>query len=143
MIRVFLDANVYFSAARSKSGASAAVLELAKSKQLRVFATSTVLQEAERNIRLKESPAIRVRFYEMVKQCHPTSIAINKRQAEKRFLKIINRKDTYVLEGARKAKVKYLITLDRRHFMNPKMKTVAFPFRILSPGQFLRILASR
>lgn len=143
MIRVFLDANVYFSAARSKSGASAAILELAKSKQLRVFATSIVLREAERNIRLKEPQNTRLRFYEIVKGCKAKLIAINKKRAEVHYLKFINRKDTYVLEGARRAKADYLITLDKKHFMNKKMKTATFPFQILLPGKFIRILASK
>ena len=143
MIRIFLDANVYFSASRSKSGASAAILELAKSKQLCVFATSTVLREAERNIRLKEPQNTRLRFYEIVKECKAKLITIDKRQAEKRYLKFINRKDTYVLEGARKANVGYLLTLDKKHFMNTKIKTAVFPFKILGPGQLIRTLASK
>ena len=143
MIRVFLDANVYFSAARSKSGGSAAVLELAKSTQLRVFATSIILREAERNIRLKEPQNTRLRFYEIVKECKAKLVTIDKRQAEKRYLPLINRKDTYVLEGARKAQVDYLLTFDKRHFMNRKMKTAVFPFKILRPGHFIRTLASK
>lgn len=143
MIRVFLDANVYFSAARSKSGGSAAVLEFAKLKQISVSATSMVLREAERNIRLKESPSTLLRFYEIVTQVKPKLIAIDKKKAERRFLRFINRKDSYVLEGARKAKVDFLVTLDRKHFMNKKMKRAHFPFPIVTPGPLIRTLASR
>lgn len=140
MIRVFLDANVYFSAARSKTGSSAAVLELAKLKQISVAATNIVLREAERNIRLKEPSSTLLRFYEIVKECQPKLVVIDKRQAEKRYLQLINRKDAYVLEGARKAKVDYLLTLDKRHFMNKKMKQAYFPFRIVTSGELIRIL---
>ena len=143
MIRVFLDANVYFSAARSKSGASAAILEIAKLKQITVLVTRTILREAERNIRLKEFPYTRLRFYEIVTKIKPTLITIDKKQAEKRYLKVINRKDTYVLEGARKAKVEYLVTLDKKHFFSKKLRNISFPFQIVTPGQLIRIFASK
>lgn len=140
MIRVFLDANVYFSAARSKSGGSAAILELVKSKQLHVTATSIVLREAERNVRLKEPSPTLLRFHQIVKEVKPKIIAIDKKQAERRFLRVINRKDAYVLEGAKKSKVDFLVTIDKKHFMNKNMKRAHFPFRIVTPGQLIRLL---
>lgn len=141
MTKVFLDANIYFSAARSPTGGSAAILKLIESKKLFAYATNQVLREAERNIRLKEPLPTRLRFYELISRINPKLIAINKQRAEKRFLEIINRKDTYVIEGASRAKVKYLVTLDRKHFFSEKVRKAKLPFKILTPGELLRELA--
>lgn len=142
MNKVFLDANIYFSASRSPSGGSSAILKLVEKKHLSVYTTNQVLREAERNIRKKEPLPIRLRFYELVSKIKPKTITINKKNAEQRFLKIINRKDTYVLEGASRAKVEYLVTLDRKHFFTKKVKQAKLPFKILTPGELLREIAN-
>lgn len=143
MAKVFLDANVYFSASRSPKGGSAAILKLIESKKLIDYATKEVLREAELNIRLKEPLAARLRFYELLTEIKPRMITISKKQARVRFLKIINRKDTYVLEGARNAKVEYLVTLDRKHFFTKIVKQSKLPFEILTPGELLREFAEK
>lgn len=141
MSKVFLDANVYFSASRSPAGGSSAILKLVEKKHLSVYATNQILREAERNIRKKEPLPTRLRFYELASEIKPKTITINKKNAEQRFLKIINRKDTYVLEGASRARVKYLVTLDRKHFFSEKVRKAKLPFKILTPGELLRELA--
>ena len=50
---VFLDANVWFSAACSKTGASFLITQLAQAGIIEVFANQHVLDEAERNLLLK------------------------------------------------------------------------------------------
>ncbi len=137
MIKVFLDSNIYYAAAVSRSGGSSVVLELTKSKRIAIYATKIILREAERNIRLKEPVSTRLRFYDLLKDSKPKFVKINQKLAEKRFSQVINRKDTYVLEGARIAKVKYLVTLDRKHFMSRKMKKETFSFQIITPGKFI------
>ena len=142
MVRVFLDANVYFSATRSSSGGSSAVCELIKKKKVALYATKQVLREAERNVRKKESLSVRLRFYELLSDLNPRIVPIDKRSAELRYLKIIDKKDTHVLEGARKTKVNYLVTLDKKHFFTKKVKEARFPFAVASPGELLRILSN-
>jgi len=58
-------------------------------------------------------------------------------KAEENFLKIINRKDAYVLEGARRAKADFLVTLDKKDFLTEKVKRIKLPFEILTPGQLI------
>ena len=141
MIHVFLDANVYFAAARSSSGGSSVVCELIKKKKVALYATRQVLREAERNVRKKESLSVRLRFYELVADLNPQIVPIDKRSAELNYLKIIDKKDTHVLEGARKTKVNYLVTLDKKHFLTKKLKGTTFPFAVVSPGELLRALS--
>lgn len=140
-MRIFLDANVYFSAARSQQGGSNAVCKLIKSKRLELYTTRYILHEAERNIRQKESVSIRIRFYELIATLSPKVVAIDKHSAESRYAKIIDRKDTHVLEGARVAKADFLVSLDKRHVLNEKVKSSKLPFEIVTPGELLRKLA--
>jgi len=50
VLKVFLDANVFFAAARSPKGGSGFVLEIAKKGELEIVTVSQALLEAERNI---------------------------------------------------------------------------------------------
>lgn len=70
--RVFLDANVWFSAARSSRGSSFLIMELAKHGLIRIYANKHVLDEAERNLILK-SPESVPSFYAFV---HETPFSI-------------------------------------------------------------------
>lgn len=137
---VFLDANVYYSASRSPSGGSSAICELIQAKKLTLFTTRQVLLEAERNIRKKESDSTRVRFYELIGELAPKIITVDKQKAETDFSKIIDRKDTHVLEGARRARVDFLVTLDKKHFLNDRIRRSKLPFEIVTPGELLRKL---
>lgn len=143
MPRVFLDANVYFSGSRSPSGGSAVILQLVRLKKLNLSATREVLHEAERNIRQKETMAARLRFYQLLSDAKPKMIEIDRDQAEKNFSNLINRKDTYVLEGAKKAKADFLVTLDKKHFFTQKVHEANLPFQIVFPGDLLQYLSSQ
>ena len=140
-MRIFLDANVYFSAARSPQGGSSAVCELIKAKKLALYTRRDVLHEAERNIRQKEPISARLRFYELMTTLNAKIVAVGKQNAQLRFAKIINKKDTHVLEGARVSKADFLVTLDKKHFQNEKVKRSNLPFAIVSPGELLKKLS--
>lgn len=139
MIRVFLDANVYFSASRSAHGGSAVIIKLAEQKKILSYATREVLLEAERNLRQKEPPNTIMVFYQLIDKIKPAQVNIDKKQAESRFTRIVNRKDSYVLEGARKSKVSYLVTLDKKHLLSIKDKIK--DFQIVTPAELIEILA--
>lgn len=53
MKRVFLDANVLFTAAHNPKGKAAFVVELAATGAFKLFTSSYALEEAERNISAK------------------------------------------------------------------------------------------
>ena len=141
MSGVFLDANIYFSASRSPSGGSSLICELIKQKKLTLFATSQVLKEARKNLGESETAEVNLRFYDLLISIKPKMVKILKSEAQENFGKIINSKDSLVLEGARKAKVKYLVTLDRKDFFNKKIKQANLPFEIITPGELIRVLA--
>ncbi len=141
MNRVFLDANIYFSASRSPTGGSSVICELIRGKILKLFATSQVLKEARRNLSEKEKAEVSLRFYDILNSIKPKIVKINRSEAQENFGEIINEKDSLVLEGARKAKVQYLVTLDRKDFFTKKVKESNLPFEIVTPGELIRKLA--
>ncbi len=120
MLKLFLNANIYLSAARSPMGGSALVIEITKRKNIKVFATLQVLKEAEKNLRLKEKVQVLIRHYEILKFLNPKIIKINKEKAKIKFAKIIDEKDALVLAGAKKVRIDYLITIDKKHFLPGK-----------------------
>lgn len=142
VVKVFFDANIYFSAARSPRGGSGFIIEFVKKGKLKLFATPEVLKEAERNLRLKENIHVLVRYYENLKLTHPKMVKVNKDKAKKRFRKIINEKDALVLAGAEKAKVDYLVTLDRKHFFTKKIRQARLAFKIITPGKLIEKLST-
>lgn len=141
MIKVFLDANIYFTASRSPSGGSSVICELIKQRRLTLFATRQVLKEAKRNLGGKEDIKVNLRFYDLLNSLKPKIVNIKKQEAEENFTKIINQKDCLVLEGAKIAKVKFLVTLDRKDFFTKEIKEAKLPFEIITPGELIKKLA--
>ena len=137
MIRVLLDANVYFAGCASPKGASAFILELARKKEIQVVASRLILREAELNLRLKStSEAVEI-FHRLFKQTELQVIPSPDESTCARYEEIIHPKDVPVLAAAVAAKVDYIVTLDRRHFLNPLVLKEAQPIKILVPGDFL------
>lgn len=141
MSKVFLDANIYFTASRSPSGGSSVICALINTRGLTLFATRQVLKEAKRNLREKEDIKVNLRFYELLNTLKPKIVNIKKQAAEENFIKIINQKDCLVLEGARKAKVNFLVTLDRKDFFTKEIRETKLPFEIITPGELIKKLA--
>ncbi len=136
---LFLDASVLIAAAGSRTGGSALILELCRHRKAKAKTSHLVLLEAERNIRAKLGPDVLLRFYqeivsidiELVETPTPHEIAAQRR--------IIDPKDAHVLAAAVKGDVAFLLTLDRKHFISPKVIQAGLPFQIMTPGDFLHL----
>jgi len=138
MIRVFLDANVYFAGCVSPSGASAIILELARRKRFQLVTSRLVLREAERNLRSKASRKTLQAFHRFLQA---TDVVVAPSPEEKivaQYETVIHPKDIPVLVAALKAEVDYLVTLDRRHFLTKPVLALARRAKILTPGDFLK-----
>jgi len=140
MIRVFLDANVYFAGCASSTGASALILQLALKGRIRVTASRLVLREAERNLRHKRPPKDLEAFHRFLKHAKLRMIPAPPESAWAKYEGVIHPKDVPVLAAAVAAKVDYLITLDRRHFLTKSVSDQVPKPAILIPGDFLRAI---
>jgi len=142
--RLFLDANVWFAAAVSATGASAMLLALCQEGQCEATATRLILQEAEQNLRAKAKfrDAALVRFYRLIAAPALQVVSNASREETEIYTAIVHAKDTHVLAGAHKAKADALITLDRKHFCTTSVRQAKLPFEILTPGTLLRRLVA-
>lgn len=137
--RLFFDASVLVASAGSTSGASSLTLDVCRHGAAKAVSSRLVLLEAERNIRAKLDAEALLRFYRtvaeidfrVVPESTPDEIAVSAR--------IIAAKDAHVLAAAVKAGVGFLLTLDRRHFLARAVLEAGLPFRIITPGDFLRL----
>lgn len=138
MVRVFLDANVYFAGSASPTGASALLLQLILNGRLEVMASRLVLREAERNLRRKRPPKDLKAFHQFLKHAKLHVISTPPETTWKPYEGVIHPKDVPVLVAAVVSKAAYLITLDRRHFLTKTVIEKVPALTILTPGDFLR-----
>lgn len=141
MHKVFVDANIFFAAVKSKTGGSYFILELAKKGFVEVVTVAHALSEAERNIAKKLDEAALARHYENLLVIHPRiqSLAEVPAETERKFSGIVPEKDMPIVLGALLSGAGFLITLYRKHFLdNNKLRTLRLPFIILTPGDFIQ-----
>ena len=140
MLRVFLDANVYFAGSASPTGGSVLVLQLILKGRIEVTASRLVLREAERNLRRKRPPKDLKAFHQFLKHAKLRVIRTPPETAWKPYEGVIHPKDVPVLAAAVASKAAYLVTLDRRHFLTKAVSDKVPGLAILTPGNFLREL---
>ena len=140
MLRVFLDANVYFAGSASPTGGSALVLQLILKGRIEVTASRLVLREAERNLRRKRPPKDLKTFHQSLKHAKLRVIRTPPETTWKPYEGIIHPKDVPILAAAVASKAAYLVTLDRRHFLTKTVSDKVPGLVILTPGDFLREL---
>lgn len=137
MPKLFLDANVLFAATISSSGGSAYIFELARRHKVRLFSSSLALKEAERNLREKTDEEAVLRFYDLLEDVDIRLFSVDRKKAKKNFAKLVGEKDAPILGAAISAEVDFLITLDKKHFLNQKIFKTNLLIKILTPGQFI------
>ena len=134
--RVFLDTSALLAGLVSSTGASNLILALAEAGLLTLVVSEQVLVEAERNLEEKLPKAIPEyrRFLttcplEKVPDPSPVDVAGTGG--------IIHPKDASILVAARNAQVDYLVTLNRKHFLNDPEVARKSGLRIGAPDDFL------
>ena len=137
-MKLFLDANVIYSAAKSELGASYGIFHLKDKLKIKLVSSRLALVETERNISEKEDSRVVERFYWLIKAV--TIISVESSKAKRFYGQTIEEKDAPILFGAKQIKADFLITLDKRHFFTEKMRKAKFPFKIMTPGQFIMSL---
>lgn len=135
-MKVFLDANVLFSSARSQTGASFYIFQLQKKFKFTLITSNLAKEEAERNIKNKENSLVLLSFYALLKQIKV--IRVNSQKGKDLFKEVIAEKDAPILYGAERSKADYLLTLDKKHFFTKTLLAQKLPFKIITPGDFLR-----
>ncbi len=138
MIRLFLDANIFFAGFYSKTGASSLILQLASKKKWQIIASKLVLHEADRNLRKKSDPKSCKAFHRYLQQNKIIVVPAPEEKTLNKVESLIHPKDVPVLAAAIESGSDFLLTLDRRHFLTSNLAANVRKPRILTPGDFLR-----
>ena len=137
MDKLFLDANIWFSAARSPEGGSGYIIRLAKKDKIKLSITSQIIAEVEKNLRKKENNAVLLQHFENFFTTNPKLVLISKKDTIK-YSDIINSKDALIIAGAIKSKSNYLVTLDKKHFFTSDIANAKLPITIVMPEMYLQ-----
>ncbi len=134
-IRVFIDANVLIAGVNSVTGASAALLDLCEAGVIQMVLSRQVLIEADRNFAAK-FPQLVDRFRHFIQNLRPLMVEDPRLESMEKAATIVDRKDAPILATAQNANVDFLITLDKKHFLNPKTRQKV-KLNVVSPIEFL------
>lgn len=133
-----MDANIWFTAARSPQGGSGYIIQLAKKNKVKLCISGQVIAEVERNLRKKENNTVLLRHFDNLLTTNSTLILIDKEIESNKYIRLINAKDAPVVAGAIKSQSDYLITLDKKHFFTPELAGAKLPIKIVTPEMYLK-----
>lgn len=134
---VFLDSSILVAASASKKGGSAFILGLCREKKLKGYLSLDVIGEARKNVNLKLKKIHKQRFIYFLKQADLILVPSPSVEEIAQCEKVINPKDAPILAAALKSPTSFLITLDRKDFLKPKVFDFAKPLKITTPGDFI------
>lgn len=133
--RIFVDANVLIAGADSRTGASNAVLKLAEAGLIQLVVNRQVLDEAERNIRLK-LPRAMPNFAVQMAQLSLEIVPDPPKNEINKWVSIIEVTDAPILASAILAKVDRLLSLNTKDFNDDVAQ--ASGLIIQTPGAFIQ-----
>jgi predicted nucleic acid-binding protein len=139
MIRVFLDANVFFAASYSSTGASRVLFLAALENKITIVASEFVLAEAQRNL-ARKAPAALPAFQQLADLVVGEVTGRPGQEALEKAAKYVALKDAPVVAAAIEAGVDYLATWDRRHFISNTRVAENSGLSIVTPDELLGIL---
>ncbi len=118
------------------TGASATILDLCEAQVLQMVVSRQVLVEADRNFTAK-FPQLVGRFRQFMQHLAPLMVEDPKPESVEKAATVVDRKDAAILAAAENADVDFLITLDKRHFLNLKTRQKVM-LNVVSPIEFLQ-----
>jgi len=136
LIRVFLDTSALLAGLVSSQGAAHLILALAEAELVTLVVSEEVLVEAERNLAAKLPEALS-HYRRWREACPLEPVPPPSTEAVLRAAEVIHPKDAAILAAAIEARVDYLVTLDRRHFLDNPEVARRSGLRIGTPGDFL------
>jgi predicted nucleic acid-binding protein len=140
MIRLFLDSSVLFSAAYSSKGHSRDLLTLAIREEIVIVVSDLVIEETRRNL-TEEAPES-VTFLELVLNSLPLEFVKPSRNEITEAAKYVALKDAAIIAAAKKAKVDFLVTLDKKHLLGKTELDRYSRLKIVTPQDAVRQISA-
>ena len=137
MKTVFLDSSVIVAAFASKTGASALILGYSRQKKLNTIVSREVIEEARKNISLKIGKIGEKRLSNYIKFANIRLVVSPSTEQITECEQYIDKKDAPILAAAIESQADYIVSLDRKHFLQPEVIKNAKPKLIISPGDFV------
>jgi predicted nucleic acid-binding protein len=119
MTSLFLDASVLFAAAYSSRGASRELMRLALRGDVNLSVSRFVLEETVRNLSAKASPEISATFQQLIAALDLEITPDPSKEDVLAAAAYTALKDAPVVAAAINAQTDYLVTLDRKHLIDP------------------------
>jgi predicted nucleic acid-binding protein len=136
MKRLFLDSSVLFAAARataSRTGHARDLILMAVRGEIILIVSQLVLEETRRN--LAESAPERLAILDYVTAGIPFELIKPTKREVIAAAKRVVLKDAPILAAARKARVDYLVTLDKKHLLGKPELTEYVRAPIITPQE--------
>lgn len=140
MTKVFLDASILMAALASKKGGSRKILKLSEEKRFLSIVSQTVVNETVGNID-KLRGVTTDNLWEIIKNSNIIVRRKITREEIEPFVGIVDEKDAHVLAGASLTNCDFLVILDKKHLLKDSVKSKIKRPRIVSPKEFLELLA--
>jgi len=139
MIKVYFDASVIFAALYSSTGGSYKLVSLVKNNVIIGITSQTVIKELENNLeKLKIGTTDQIHHF-IINNNFYILEKISLQQIQP-FINKINLKDAHIIAGATITNSNYLVTLDKKHINNQKVKKAFTNLLIVSPKELLKLL---
>ena len=134
---IFLDSSALIAGAISESGAAHLLLNLGESQDIALTVSELVIIESERAM-AKKAPSNLNDLRSLIKSSN-LRIVDNpaKEEVEANLYLINDPNDVPILLAAMKARVDYLVTHNRKHFLDDPKVTEISGLRIGTPGDVL------
>lgn len=134
---IFLDSSALIEGAISESGAAHVLLNLGEIKDIVLITSELVLLESERSM-AKKSPSNLNDLRSLIKSSNMRIVENpSKEEVEANLYIIKDPNDVPILLAAMKAKVDYLATHNRRHFLDDPKVAEKSGIKIGTPGDVL------
>lgn len=138
MKKVFIDSSVLVSACASNTGASALILGLSKNNQLITYISLEVIAEARKNVISKLGLRGQKNLAIYLKKANLNLTPSPSPEKIKECESFINEKDAPILASALNSDSEIILSLDKKHFIQEKVKDYVKPRLIQTPGEFIQ-----
>lgn len=139
-LNIFLDSSALIAGVISETGAAHALLQVGESEDILLTVSEMVLVESERSM-AKKSPRNLNDLRTLIKTAKLRIVADpSKKEVEAKIYLMKDPNDVPILLAAMKAKVDYLATHNRKHFLDDPEVTEKSGLNIGTPGNALLLI---
>lgn len=134
-LTVFLDSSVILSGLSSHTGGSRKLFDAANSKKLKLLTSVSVLEEVAKHL---DKIRIEERHLKQLLSGKTIRVVANpKEQIIEKFHRVTpDPDDAHVLAGAVISGARFLLSLDKKHILTPRVKKALSPILVQSPKEF-------